>query len=166
MRTAKTLIRLGRCPGWSESSMGAQIILLVLSWHGLYGTRKSFRQRAILWSYYWKAAHLCLKELEPHNSKVSHETTQLSFLPYPCTKNERQRQHNLLTNVRAILCVMTRKKSGLQYSYQTLSYFWSYNYREVFVERFIPIGSVSWPFRKLLLPYMAESSVGYWKWWL
>ena len=23
MRTAKTLIRLGRCPGWSESSMGA-----------------------------------------------------------------------------------------------------------------------------------------------
>ena len=24
MRTAKTLIRLGRCPGWSESSLGAQ----------------------------------------------------------------------------------------------------------------------------------------------
>ena len=31
MRTAKTLIRLGGCPGWSESSLGAQIILLVLS---------------------------------------------------------------------------------------------------------------------------------------
>ena len=32
MRTAKTLIRLGECPGWSESSLGAHAILLVLSW--------------------------------------------------------------------------------------------------------------------------------------
>ena len=32
MRTAKTLIRLGGCPGWSESSLGAHAILLVLSW--------------------------------------------------------------------------------------------------------------------------------------
>ena len=31
-RTAKTLIRLGGCPGWSESSLGAHAILLVLSW--------------------------------------------------------------------------------------------------------------------------------------
>ena len=31
MRTAKTLIRLGGCPGWSESSLGAHTILLVLS---------------------------------------------------------------------------------------------------------------------------------------
>ena len=30
-RTAKTLIRLGRCQGWSESSLGAHAILLVLS---------------------------------------------------------------------------------------------------------------------------------------
>ena len=29
MRTAKTLISLGGCPGWSESSLGAQVILLV-----------------------------------------------------------------------------------------------------------------------------------------
>ena len=29
--TAKTLIRLGGCPGWSESSPGTQVILLVLS---------------------------------------------------------------------------------------------------------------------------------------
>ena len=29
--TAKTLIRLGACPGWFESLLGAQIILLVLS---------------------------------------------------------------------------------------------------------------------------------------
>ena len=34
MQTAKTLIRLGRCPGWSESSLGAHATLLVLSWGG------------------------------------------------------------------------------------------------------------------------------------
>ena len=34
MRTAKTLIRLGGCLGWSESSLGAHAILLVLSWGG------------------------------------------------------------------------------------------------------------------------------------
>ena len=31
MRTAKTLIRLGGCPGWSEFSLGAHAILLVFS---------------------------------------------------------------------------------------------------------------------------------------
>ena len=30
----RRLIRLGRCPGWSESLLGAQIILLILSWGG------------------------------------------------------------------------------------------------------------------------------------
>ena len=34
--TAKTLIRLGRCPGWSESSLGPYAILLVLSCTGSY----------------------------------------------------------------------------------------------------------------------------------
>ena len=34
MWTAKTLIRLGGCPGWSESPLGVQAILLVLSWDG------------------------------------------------------------------------------------------------------------------------------------
>ena len=34
MRTAKTLIRLGGCPGCSEPSLGAHAILLVLSWGG------------------------------------------------------------------------------------------------------------------------------------
>ena len=32
--TVKTLIRLGGCPGWSESSLGAHVILLVLSCGG------------------------------------------------------------------------------------------------------------------------------------
>ena len=31
MRTAKTLVNLGGCPGSSEYSMGARVILLVLS---------------------------------------------------------------------------------------------------------------------------------------
>ena len=35
-RTAKTLVRLGGCPGWSESSLGAHAILLVLSCAGSY----------------------------------------------------------------------------------------------------------------------------------
>ena len=41
MRTAKTLIRLGGCPGWSESSLDAQAILLVLSCRGSYLGRLS-----------------------------------------------------------------------------------------------------------------------------
>ena len=32
----RRLIRLGGCPGWSESSLGAHITLLVLSWGGSY----------------------------------------------------------------------------------------------------------------------------------
>ena len=32
MQAAKILIRLGGCPGWSESSLGAHATLLVLSW--------------------------------------------------------------------------------------------------------------------------------------
>ena len=34
MPTARTQIRLGGCPGWSEFLLGAQAILLVLSWGG------------------------------------------------------------------------------------------------------------------------------------
>ena len=30
------LIRLGRCPGWSESSLGEKVILLDLSWRSSY----------------------------------------------------------------------------------------------------------------------------------
>ena len=36
MRTAKTLIRLGGCPGWSESLLGAHVILLVKSCCGSF----------------------------------------------------------------------------------------------------------------------------------
>ena len=40
--TAKTLIRLGGCPGWSESSLGAQVMLLVLSCTGSNEVLKHF----------------------------------------------------------------------------------------------------------------------------
>ena len=43
-RTLKTMIRLGGCPGWSVSSLGAHIILLVLS----YGD----------WLWYFLVAHI------------------------------------------------------------------------------------------------------------
>ena len=39
MRTTKTLISLSGCSGWSESSLGAHAILLVLSWGGLFVLR-------------------------------------------------------------------------------------------------------------------------------
>ena len=42
MRTAKTLIRLGGCPGWPESSLGAHAILLVLSCAGSYNKTTAF----------------------------------------------------------------------------------------------------------------------------
>ena len=45
MRTAKILIRLGGCPGWSDSSPVAQVILLVLSWGGSYAFECYFCNR-------------------------------------------------------------------------------------------------------------------------
>ena len=42
MQTAKTLIRLGGHPGWSESSLGTRAILLVLSWGGSYYCRGNY----------------------------------------------------------------------------------------------------------------------------
>ena len=40
-RTAKTLIRLGGCPGWSESLLGTKAILLVLSRGGSHSESAS-----------------------------------------------------------------------------------------------------------------------------
>ena len=43
--TAKTLIKLGGCPGWSESSLGMQVILLGLSCCGSYLHISKVRQQ-------------------------------------------------------------------------------------------------------------------------
>ena len=48
LRTAKILIRLGGCPGWSESSLDAKAILLVLLWGGSITTQ--LYTRNALWS--------------------------------------------------------------------------------------------------------------------
>ena len=50
----KTLIRLGGCPGWSESSLGAHATLLVLSWGGsfIFIQKDSF----VFWSYKFELA--------------------------------------------------------------------------------------------------------------
>ena len=54
MRTAKTLIRLGGCPGWSESTLGAHVSVLVCheaaqsSWGGsviILATKRMFLMR-------------------------------------------------------------------------------------------------------------------------
>ena len=41
----RRLVRLGGCPGWSESSLGAHAILLVLSWDGSQLIHDRPRQR-------------------------------------------------------------------------------------------------------------------------
>ena len=46
MRTAKTLIRLGRCPGRSESSLDIQVILLALSCGSSYASSESSTEPA------------------------------------------------------------------------------------------------------------------------
>ena len=55
-RTVKTLISLGGCPGWSESSLGAHAILLVLSCGGSIDV---MIQKFIQWAGPSEPAHLC-----------------------------------------------------------------------------------------------------------
>ena len=55
----RRLIRLGRCPGWSESSLGAHAILLVLSWGGSYSSCEIARyDRWALSFYFIKIFHI------------------------------------------------------------------------------------------------------------
>ena len=44
---SKDSITLGRCPGWSESSLGAHAILLVLSWGGSFNV--IIKMKKICW---------------------------------------------------------------------------------------------------------------------
>ena len=46
----RRLIRLGQCPGWPESSLGAHAILLVLSCTGLYAVK-------LQWLKHWCLVH-------------------------------------------------------------------------------------------------------------
>ena len=53
----KTLIRLGGCPDWSESSLGAHAILLVLSWGGLSIKQLTLRTRGQLFPSRWPTGY-------------------------------------------------------------------------------------------------------------
>ena len=61
-RTAKTLIRLGGCPGWSESSLGTKVILLVLSWGGPEST----------YAAHIHSSHFFTFRIEPNMKSFSH----------------------------------------------------------------------------------------------
>ena len=67
VRPAKALIRLGGCPGWSESSLGAQIIFLVLSCGGSF---VFFVFLASAWSL------LLLRSLSPTSPTTRYSTVK------------------------------------------------------------------------------------------
>ena len=87
MRTAKTLIRLGGCPGWSESSLGAHAILLVLSCRGscfcvlLRFSLKSTYMTTNVWALYKQAINLnesCVWEIYENKSGLGNSTQVLT----------------------------------------------------------------------------------------
>ena len=53
MNALQRLIKLGRCPGWSDSSLGAQIILLVLSWGGSFHFHGGYWERICVNLYFF-----------------------------------------------------------------------------------------------------------------
>ena len=61
MRTAKTLIRLGGWPGWSESALGAKVILLVLSRGGSIIKPQSLSRKSFIldWLHVFAPIHMC-----------------------------------------------------------------------------------------------------------
>ena len=92
-RTVKTLIRLGGCPGWSESSLGAKVILLVLSWGG---SCISFRQRVI--ANFIKNSNITVKLLSDiifaeyfHKNKPGHG--KMCLMSYANNKGTDQPAH-------------------------------------------------------------------------
>ena len=82
--TAKTLIRLGGCPGWSESSLGAKVILLVLSCDGSYhawiflNLLSSFKG-----NFKWHQIKLCMIYLT-----TVHDCKRLLKLEQTCIHND------------------------------------------------------------------------------
>ena len=83
MRTAKTLVRLGGCPGWSGSSLGAHAILLVLSCGGSYC---ECEQRRIWRDFAWAVTvHLCHKcpFLMPRLKYIYHFALRFTFCGEP-----------------------------------------------------------------------------------
>ena len=68
IRTAKTLIRLGGSPGWSESSLGAHAILLVLSWGISNGDEKPLSETYTWWrGTFYLVLLLLVRNLTPRH---------------------------------------------------------------------------------------------------
>ena len=74
MRTANTLIRLGGCPGWSESSLGAHAILLVLS----RGGSNHLKQKILIISIHIQDQRK-VPWRDPDKQMGSHQTSAISF---------------------------------------------------------------------------------------
>ena len=93
--TVKTLKGLGRCPGWSESSLGAQVILFVLSCCGSFAKhRKIMEVNRFLQNRKHKDISCC----KSNNSLQKHLATRVCFLsfffaPKNCTKPTNDFEH-------------------------------------------------------------------------
>ena len=67
-RTAKTLIRLGGCSGWSEPSLGTKVILLVSSW----GVSKCFFLKSKYAAHIYFITFFLTFRIEPNMKSFSH----------------------------------------------------------------------------------------------
>ena len=69
LRPAKTRISLG----WSESSLGAQIILLVLSWGYSAYTSANLSKLLIVWLTFWRCKGLLMKNIQLLKSGINND---------------------------------------------------------------------------------------------
>ena len=91
MWTAKTLVRLGRCLGWSESSLGTQVMLLVLFCGSSFeSVRKCLYCYCFLYCVWWQLIWFIPFSSAPDYSKYadteepvgpqSHQSKSFKFL--------------------------------------------------------------------------------------
>ena len=78
-RTAKTLIRLGGCPGWSEPSLGAYAILLVLSCAGSFESSLGAHVKS---KFSQVVAHICIDKVHNSNIKIHFVLNQIDLSTY------------------------------------------------------------------------------------
>ena len=76
MWTATTLKRLGVCPGWSESLLGTEVILLVLSGGSLYVWSDLIRTNDVCMEKLWVLGYLKSTRIEPPHDKMTVHTAK------------------------------------------------------------------------------------------
>ena len=111
MRTVKTMISLGGCPGWTVSSLGTHAILLVMSLGGSNLTMKHF-----LWGNWWCLATCHL--LRKTGSEVHFHT------PYshPAEQNEKKKWYANVVNSEVYSCTPDRNFHVFDWGMEPLSY--------------------------------------------